>query len=103
MTRRRSSDPAPLGEAIDALLARMHGPDRKAAGSVFSRWTEIVGESVATHATPVKLADRTLLVEVDDQAWLTQLRFLSKDLLTTLRSHTDDAIDAIEFRVRRHR
>ncbi|MEY2967351.1 MAG: hypothetical protein RLY50_1401 [Actinomycetota bacterium] len=103
MRRRDPSEPARLSEAIDALLARMHGPDRKAAGSLFSRWQEIVGETVAAHATPVKLADRTLLVEVEDQAWLTQLRFLANDLLTTLRAHTDDAVDAIEFRVRRHR
>lgn len=98
-----SREPFRLGDMIDRVLARMNGPDRKAAGNVFSRWEEIVGESVAAHAVPVKLAERTLVVEVQDQAWLTQLRFLSDDLLTTLRANSDDAIDAIEFRVRRRR
>lgn len=103
MKRRDRDDPVPLGQTIDAVLARMHGPDRKAAGSIFSRWAEIVGDSVAAHANPVKLADRTLVVEVEDQAWLTQLRFLERELLTTLRNHTGDGIDGIEFRVRRRR
>ena len=98
-----SREPSHLGEMIDKVLSRMNGPDRKAAGNVFSKWSEIVGESVAAHATPVKLAERTLVVEVQDQAWLTQLRFLSEDLLATLRAHTEDAIDNIEFRIRRRR
>jgi hypothetical protein len=52
------------------------------------------------HYSQVSLA---VTVEVADQAWATQLRFLEKDLLHTLHQHFGDAIESIDIRVRRYR
>ncbi len=49
-------------------------------GDVFGRWAEAVGEALAAHITPVKLDGTKLVVEVDDPAWATQLRFLEATL-----------------------
>jgi predicted nucleic acid-binding Zn ribbon protein len=98
-----SRDPIRLGSAIDSFLKRVEGPDRVAAGSIFSEWRSIVGDSIADHVTPIRLKGSTLLVEAADQAWLTQMKFLYDDLLNTLRQHTGNAIEVIEMRVKRVR
>src|ERR1700722_1754113 len=61
-----------------AELARQLGtasPDTLSA--VFSRWSEVVGESVAAHSRPEKLDGEALLVSVDPPAWASHLRSLA--------------------------
>jgi predicted nucleic acid-binding Zn ribbon protein len=70
---------------------------------LFAQWRSIVGDAVADHATPKRLEKRRLVVEVDDPAWATQLKFLESQLLTTLREHAGDEVDALDIRVRRSR
>jgi hypothetical protein len=48
---------------------------------------------------PVKLDGTVLLVEVDEPAWATQVRFLEADLGERLRSATGAEVDRIEVRV----
>ena len=64
-------------------------------GGVFGRWEEAVGVAVAAHVQPVRLDGTRLVVEVDDPAWATQLRFLEATMKSRLaevagaRSDTD--------------
>jgi hypothetical protein len=51
----------------------------------------------------VKLDRGTLVVEVDDPAWATQMRFLEADLLSRLRSSGEMAVERLEMRVKRRR
>jgi predicted nucleic acid-binding Zn ribbon protein len=52
---------------------------------------------------PKRLEKRRLVVEVDDAAWATQLKFLEAQLLATLKEHVGDEVDSLEIRVRRSR
>jgi predicted nucleic acid-binding Zn ribbon protein len=70
-------------------------------GGVFGRWAEAVGDAVAAHVKPIKLDGSKLVVEVDDPAWATQLRFLETTLKQRLLDTTGAVIDSIEARVRR--
>jgi predicted nucleic acid-binding Zn ribbon protein len=70
-------------------------------GGVFGRWAEAVGDAVAAHVTPVKLDGSTLVVEVDDPAWATQLRFLETTLKQRLLEVAGATIDTVEVRVKR--
>jgi predicted nucleic acid-binding Zn ribbon protein len=54
------------------------------AYKVFHLWEEIVGEGLANHATPVRIDDRILYVEVDDPVWLTQVRYMKLDILAKI-------------------
>ncbi len=72
-------------------------------GGVFGRWDELVGTAVARHVQPVKLDGDRLVVEVDDPAWATQLRFLERDLLARLGEATGAMISSFEVRVGRPR
>ena len=109
-----SRDPVPIGESLDGVLRSLR-PDPPAGakqgpvggatatqmGSVFGRWAEAVGEAVAAHVTPVKLDGSKLVVEVDDPAWATQLRFLEAMLKQRLADVAGVVIEVIEARVKR--
>lgn len=51
------------------------------AYKVFSIWEDIVGPKVGAHTRPSKIADRVLYIEVDDHLWLTQLKYMKRDIL----------------------
>jgi predicted nucleic acid-binding Zn ribbon protein len=96
----------PIGESLTAVVRSLrHDPDDAVSstqiGGVFGRWTEAVGDAVAMHVKPVKLDGTTLVVEVDDPAWATQLRFLETTLKQRLLDVAGATIDTIEARVRR--
>ena len=90
--RNDSSDTVSSGQA--AGMARQ-------MGGVFGKWAEAVGDAVAAHVTPVKLDGTKLVVEVDDPAWATQLRFLETTLKQRLLEVAGATIDSVEVRVKR--
>jgi predicted nucleic acid-binding Zn ribbon protein len=98
-----TGEPRPLSAGIDRLLSSLRGGSRQATVTVFSRWTELVGEPVAAHVRPVKIDRGTLVVEVDDPAWATQMKFLESDLLNRLNAGSTRAVERLEIKVRRAR
>ena len=95
-------DPIPVTAALDGLLRSLRGgAGRAEVGGVFGRWEEAVGPAVAANVRPVRLEHGVLLVEVDDPAWATHVRFLADDLLARLKSLVGVQVDALEVRVAR--
>jgi predicted nucleic acid-binding Zn ribbon protein len=100
----KSDDPVPVTDALDGLLRSLRaGAGRAEVGGVFGRWAEAVGPALAAHVSPVRLEHGMLLVEVDDPAWATQVRYLASDLIARLADVTGVAVDGIDVRVRRPR
>lgn len=97
------NDPQPLSRGIDRLLSSLRGGSRQTTVTVFSRWEELVGQPVATHVRPVKIDLGTLVVEVDDPAWATQMKFLESDLLARLNTGATQRVERLEIKVRRRR
>ena len=95
--------PKQLADVLGKVLRRMKVSDQDSAMGLFSQWKEIVGPAIAEHVTPKKLEKRVLIVEVDDPAWATQMKFLETQLLTTLRTHVGDEVDSLDVRLRRSR
>lgn len=95
--------PRALSELLGRLLGRTLGEDAPAANDVFSRWRVIVGDAVADNVTPVRLEGKVLTVEVTENAWATQLKFLERRIVATLREHAGDVVDSIQVKVRRSR
>ena len=105
-----SRDPVPFGESLDRVVRSLrHDPSDASSsgqtasqmGGVFGRWSEAVGDAVAAHVKPVKLDGTKLIVEVDDPAWATQLRFLETTLKQRLLEVAGAVVETIEARVRR--
>ncbi|TRZ83038.1 MAG: DUF721 domain-containing protein [Actinobacteria bacterium] len=89
-----------LGEEINRLLQRLGSPNIDTVSGVFGLWKELVGEQVAQHVSPIKLDRGRLLIEVDDPAWSTHMKFLERDICTTLSHHTGTTISGIDIRVK---
>ena len=105
-----SRDPIPIGDSLNSVIRslRNDSPDAVSSsqmanqmGGVFGRWAEAVGDAVATHVKPVKLDGTKLIVEVDDPAWATQLRFLETTLKQRLLEVAGATIESVEVRVKR--
>lgn len=79
----------------------MRGPSRAAVSGVFGRWDEAVGPQIAAHVKPVKLDEGVLVVEVDDPAWATQVKFLSTTITERLAEVAGVRVERIEVRVER--
>jgi len=109
-----SSEPVPLSDSLGGVVRSLRGsgsradapgapraPSAREIGGVFGRWKEAVGEAVARHVQPLRLDGTRLVVEVDDPAWATQLRFLEANLRERLLAVTGARIDEFEIRVAR--
>jgi predicted nucleic acid-binding Zn ribbon protein len=94
-------DPIPISSSLDGVVRSLRGPSRRAVSGVFGRWTEAVGEQVAQHVTPVKLDEGVLVVEVDDPAWATQVKFLTGTIVERLVAVAGVRVERIEVRVDR--
>ena len=95
--------PRALNEVLGKVLRRMRVSDQSSAIGLFSGWIQIVGDTIADHVAPKRLEKRVLVVEVDDPAWATQLKFLESQLIATLRDSVGDEVESLEIRVRRSR
>jgi|FLOH01.1.fsa_nt_gi predicted nucleic acid-binding Zn ribbon protein len=96
-----SRDPVPISSSLDGVMRSLRGPTRQAVGGLFGRWNEAVGDQVAQHVKPVKLDGGVLVVEVDDPAWATQVKFLSVMITERLQTVANVAVERIEVRVER--
>lgn len=93
-------DPRRVGESLDRVTGSIGAPRAATASAVFSRWEQLVGEEVASHAAPRSLRDGVLVVEVDQPAWAAQLGFLTSQLLSKLEAEVGPAeVAEIRFRV----
>jgi len=86
---------------LSRLLSSLGSDDADSVRGVFGAWNDLVGEAVAAHVQPVKLDKSTLVVEVDDPHWATEMRFLEASLCANISRHTTTPVTSIEVRVKR--
>ncbi len=77
------------GEVARLIDDRGWALDLRVRG-VFARWTELVGEQIATHTTPESFADGKLVVRTSSTAWATQLKLLAPDVIRRLNADLGD-------------
>lgn len=98
-SRRRWSGPGPDSRdpqtfaAAAGAVARDRGWSRRVAeGAVFGRWTAVVGEGIAAHATPTALTDGVLTISAESTAWATQLRMVQAQVLAKIAAAVGDGV-----------
>ena len=97
----RRDDLASIGESLDRVLGYLRAPAARTVKTVFTEWPALAGPQLAAHAQPVALRDGELVVEVDDPAWVSQLRWLEPELRTRLEALPGGPkVDRIRFRLR---
>ncbi|WP_054815199.1 DUF721 family protein [Nocardia arizonensis] len=73
--------------ALAGSIAKSRGWSNKVAeGMVFGRWPAVVGEDIASHASPVTLANGVLSIAAESTAWATQLRMLQGQILAKINA-----------------
>lgn len=80
MDERAPRDPKPLGELLETLVAGLGWRERLATGRLRDAWARAVGEQVAAHSEPVRLARGVLTVRAESGAWATELALLGTSL-----------------------
>ncbi|ULE34743.1 DUF721 family protein [Mycobacterium sp. IDR2000157661] len=98
-SRRRWSGPGPdprdpqtFGAAAGDLARDRGWSARVSEGAVFGRWTAVVGEGIAAHATPTSLTDGVLTITAESTAWATQLRMVQAQVLAKIAAAVGDGV-----------
>lgn len=94
--------PRRVRDSLDRVTSSLGVPSSATLATVFARWDELVGASVAANARPRSLRDGVLVVTVEQPGWATQLRYLEADLLTRLAGAVGPGqVERIDVRIAR--
>jgi hypothetical protein len=77
-----------IGREVERELGRGGSRDAIPLAALTAAWPEVVGDAVARHAWPLRIAkDGTLHVATASSTWAHELGFLSDEILERLRVH----------------
>ena len=74
---------------LERVMTHLGAPKTAIVESVFAHWDDLVGDVIGAHARPVSITDGTLLIEVDEAAWLSELRWMADELQRQLAERLD--------------
>jgi predicted nucleic acid-binding Zn ribbon protein len=75
-----------LHEALEAVTRRLGLSFARETGAVWSRWIEVVGPVIATHAQPSSLRRGVLRVRTESPVWATEIGYLSEQIRDKINS-----------------
>ena len=88
-----------VGDDLEEMLRRFGMPDPAAAERLVDEWPEVAGEPWASRSRPAGLKDGVLVVEVDDGAVATLLKYQERALLERLEKRLGPGL-ATSVRIR---
>jgi len=89
------------GEVLPGLLKELRLDARQAEAEVVKVWNSLIDPAVTAHAQPANLHKGTLFVNVDHNAWLSEIvRYRRKEILERLQnSFGKSVVQKISFRI----
>jgi predicted nucleic acid-binding Zn ribbon protein len=81
---RDARDPQLFGAAIRGLIADRGWETTTTAARVLAEWDDLVGPEIAEHCRPASLLEGELVLIAESSAWATQLRLMTKVLMSRL-------------------
>jgi hypothetical protein len=75
-----AEDYGAIHEALEAVTRRLGLSFARETGAVWSRWTEVVGPVIASHAQPSSLRRGVLRVRTESPVWATEIGYLSEEI-----------------------
>jgi hypothetical protein len=77
-----------IGHEVERELARGGSRDAIPLGALTAAWPTVVGDAIARHAWPRRIArDGTLHVATSSATWANELTLLGADIVERLRAH----------------
>ncbi|HMP82146.1 MAG TPA: DUF721 domain-containing protein [Verrucomicrobiota bacterium] len=91
----------PAARVVPKLLADLRIDSRRGEVEIVKVWNHLIDPEIVAHAQPAGLHKGTLFVNVDSNAWLSEIvRYRRKEILDRLQhSFGRDAIQRISFRI----
>ncbi len=74
------SNPQRLKDLLQGAGARLGMGGAVETGLVWSRWNDIVGDTVAAHAEPTSLREGVLRIRTDSPTWATEVGYLGQEI-----------------------
>jgi hypothetical protein len=101
LEKARTTPARAAGEFLPALFAELRLDARRAEAEVVKVWNSLIDPAVTAHAQPANLNKGTLFVNVDSNAWLSEIvRYRRKEILDRLQnSFGKTVIQKISFRI----
>ncbi len=89
-----------LIKTLPAILAASGGSEEVVEAACLAAWKHAVGEGLSSHAVPVQLQSKALVVVVEDNIWQKQLEQMRGQLLFRLNAVLGQSfVKSIELRV----
>jgi hypothetical protein len=89
-----------LFKTMPAILRAAGASDEVSEAACIAAWREAVGDGLSSHAVPLRLRNKTLVVAVADNLWQRQLEQMRGQLLFRLNSVLGAAqVRSIEWRI----
>ncbi len=79
--QRRANEPVSLRDAVTAVGNELGLAPPTQLSKLVVAWPEIVGASVAAHASVRSVRDGVCTVEVDEPGWATQIRYAERQVV----------------------
>ena len=73
-------DPHRIKDLLQGVGERLGFRGAIETGLVWSRWNDIVGDTVAAHAEPTSLREGVLRVRTDSPTWATEVGYLGQEI-----------------------
>ena len=94
--------PSELQSLLDRVVRGMGAPGTDAVDLVFNRWDDVVGTVLARQTRPAALEQGRLVLEADDPAVVSHVRWLESQLLERLDALLGAGrVTSVEVRVTR--
>lgn len=96
---KRGHDFTDVGTLIQAVAGRLLDQPRSKGQRLQRQWRQAVGDKVAQHSKPVRLANGVLTVKVGSPIWYHELHHLQTELLAKLQDTLPpDTLHTIRFK-----
>ena len=76
----RNYDALRLKDLLGPVGRKLRLEDPVAAGAIWRRWPEIVGEDIARNAEPTSLKEGVLRIRTSTPTWATEMSYLTTDI-----------------------
>lgn len=96
----RKNKPQLIGGVLKDVLEKLSQAKKGGISEIVARWPALAGRELARHTRPANLRSRTLLVNVDESAWLYQVNLQKEALLKAVQKKMGkQKIQEIRFRI----
>jgi len=95
----RKSTPEPISDVLKNVVERLSRTKERGISKIVSVWGACAGRRLCRHTRPANLKRGTLLVYVDESAWLYQANLQKEQLLEALQKRAGAKVQNIQFRI----